>query len=202
MHSIAPTTIVDDVADNAEEQVDASNNATEQETLDASESIPSTAPETAEGRPSKKLPAADDVHLPFARVQRIIKADKKIGIVAKDATQLIAFATEEFIKRITQTARRKATGSTIMYHDLTSAAREDEFRFLEEIFEWLPLVLEQERELQRQKMQKKPKPKKKTGDEPPEPNEDSVPAPPVIHNSDGTMTYAEDGPGDSEEEMT
>lgn len=71
-----------------------------------------------------------------------------------------------------------------------------------EIFEWLPLVLEQERELQRQKMQKKPKPKKKTGDEPPEPNEDSVPAPPVIHNSDGTMTYAEDGPGDSEEEMT
>ncbi|KAK0187887.1 hypothetical protein F5146DRAFT_732628 [Armillaria mellea] len=36
---------------------------------------------------------------PVSRVQKIIKADKDIPIIAKEATFLISLATEEFIKR-------------------------------------------------------------------------------------------------------
>lgn len=80
-------TVLEDVAD--KEQVEAQNDADEQESPDAPETAPTTtandaneqespdAPETApatEGSPPKK--SVEDAHLPFARVQRIIKADK------------------------------------------------------------------------------------------------------------------------------
>ena len=79
--------------------------------------------------------------LPFARVQKIIKADKvrkkereisrpirpladgeqDIPIVAKEAVFLISLATEEFIKRLTDASRRVASGEkrvTVQQRDI------------------------------------------------------------------------------------
>ncbi|KAF8650136.1 hypothetical protein AX16_005372 [Volvariella volvacea WC 439] len=96
--------------------------------------------------------------LPFSRVQKIIKADKDIPIVAKDATFLISLATEEFIKRLAGHAQRVAereNRATVQHKDIgarttfwhlacllnevlpaTVVRREDEFLFLEEIIPW------------------------------------------------------------------
>ncbi|KAK7464702.1 hypothetical protein VKT23_005909 [Stygiomarasmius scandens] len=75
--------------------------------------------------------------LPFTRVQKIVKADKDIPIMARDATFLISLATEEFIKRLTQAGQRlaeKEKRSTVQNKDLVSIVRKvDEFLFLEEI---------------------------------------------------------------------
>ncbi|KAH0832203.1 hypothetical protein J3R83DRAFT_13123 [Lanmaoa asiatica] len=46
--------------------------------------------------------------LPFSRVQKIMKADKDLPMVARDATILISLATEEFIKRLSQACQRLA----------------------------------------------------------------------------------------------
>jgi len=79
--------------------------------------------------------------LPFSRVQKIIKADKDIPIVAKDATFLISLATEEFIKRLSETAKKVAERekrSTVQHKDIATVVRRtDEFLFLEEIIPWL-----------------------------------------------------------------
>ncbi|KAJ7175423.1 histone-fold-containing protein [Mycena filopes] len=78
--------------------------------------------------------------LPISKVQHIIKADKDIAIVAKEATFLISCATEEFIKRIGEAAmalaeREKRT--TLQYKDIATVVRKaDEFLFLEEIIPW------------------------------------------------------------------
>ena len=76
--------------------------------------------------------------LPFARVQKIIKADKvssgsdnlhtlsrkyykEIPVVAKEATFLISFATEEFIKRLCQAAHyvaQKEKRSIVQHRDI------------------------------------------------------------------------------------
>ncbi|THV04466.1 hypothetical protein K435DRAFT_649350 [Dendrothele bispora CBS 962.96] len=75
--------------------------------------------------------------LPFTRVQKIVKADKDIPIMARDATFLISLATEEFIKRLTQAGQRvaeKEKRTTVQNKDLVSTVRKvDEFLFLEEI---------------------------------------------------------------------
>ncbi|KAF8134021.1 hypothetical protein EV363DRAFT_1258695 [Boletus edulis] len=92
--------------------------------------------------------------LPFSRVQRIIKADKELPMVAKDATLLISLATEEFIKRLSQACQRLAEGdkrATVQQKDVGKVAlsyvvccssqsllanivrRVDEFLFLEEM---------------------------------------------------------------------
>ncbi|KAG7088615.1 hypothetical protein E1B28_012589 [Marasmius oreades] len=79
---------------------------------------------------------------PFSRVQRIIKADKDIPIMAKDATVLISLATEEFVKRLCQEAHRIAEREKrTMVHakDIATIARKaDEFLFLEEILSHRP----------------------------------------------------------------
>ncbi|KAJ7855984.1 hypothetical protein B0H14DRAFT_2352946 [Mycena olivaceomarginata] len=78
--------------------------------------------------------------LPISKVQHIIKADKDIAIVAKEATFLICCATEEFIKRFGEAAmalaeREKRT--TMQYKDMATVVRKaDEFLFLEEIIPW------------------------------------------------------------------
>ncbi|KAJ6584700.1 hypothetical protein B0H19DRAFT_1106145 [Mycena capillaripes] len=78
--------------------------------------------------------------LPVSKVQHIIKADKDIAIVAKEATFLICCATEEFIKRFGEAAmalaeREKRT--TLQYKDMATVVRKaDEFLFLEEIIPW------------------------------------------------------------------
>ncbi|KAF8908995.1 histone-fold-containing protein [Gymnopilus junonius] len=78
--------------------------------------------------------------LPFARVQKIIKADKDIPIVAREATFLIAVATEEFIKRLTEAGQQVAhreKRATVQHRDIATVVRRaDEFLFLEDIMPW------------------------------------------------------------------
>ncbi|KAG6831653.1 hypothetical protein H0H87_004603 [Tephrocybe sp. NHM501043] len=89
--------------------------------------------------------------LPFSRVQKIIKADKEIPIIAKDATFLISLATEEFIKRLVEASKMVAERekrATVQHKDIgvslthlirepyscspaTVVRRADEFLFLE-----------------------------------------------------------------------
>ncbi|KAG6887254.1 hypothetical protein C0992_013154 [Termitomyces sp. T32_za158] len=79
--------------------------------------------------------------LPFSRVQKIIKADKEIPIVAKDATFLISLATEEFIRRLTEAGKMVAERerrATVQHKDIATVVRRvDEFLFLEEIIPWV-----------------------------------------------------------------
>ncbi|KAJ7729697.1 hypothetical protein DFH07DRAFT_756727 [Mycena maculata] len=78
--------------------------------------------------------------LPISKVQHIIKADKDIAIVAKEATFLICCATEEFIKRFGEAAMALAERdkrTTLQYKDIATVVRKaDEFLFLEEIIPW------------------------------------------------------------------
>ncbi|KAG2059695.1 hypothetical protein BDR06DRAFT_949075 [Suillus hirtellus] len=75
--------------------------------------------------------------LPFSRVQKIIKADKELPIVARDATFLISLATEEFIRRLSEACQKLAERerrTTVQQKDVASVVRRaDEFMFLEEI---------------------------------------------------------------------
>ncbi|KAJ3790230.1 hypothetical protein GGU10DRAFT_341428 [Lentinula aff. detonsa] len=75
--------------------------------------------------------------LPFSRVQKIIKADREIPIIARDATFLISLATEEFIKRLCQAghkAAEKERRTTVQHKDIVAVIRRaDEFMFLDEI---------------------------------------------------------------------
>ncbi|PFH53877.1 hypothetical protein AMATHDRAFT_136556 [Amanita thiersii Skay4041] len=90
-------------------------------------------PTTLACEPGKSL-------LPFSRVHKIIKADKDIPVVAKDATFLISLATEEFIRRLAQASQRVASRdnrATVQYKDLATVVRKvDEFLFLEELIPW------------------------------------------------------------------
>ncbi|KAK0464327.1 histone-fold-containing protein [Desarmillaria tabescens] len=78
--------------------------------------------------------------LPVSRVQKIIKADKDIPIIAKEATFLISLATEEFIKRLSEAAHKSAernSRQTMQHKDLATIVRKaDEFLFLEDIIPW------------------------------------------------------------------
>jgi len=73
-------------------------------------------------------------------VQKIIKADKEIPIIAKDATFLISIATEEMIKRLCEAGQQvahKEKRSTVQHKDIATVVRKaDEFLFLEEIMAW------------------------------------------------------------------
>ncbi|KAL5519987.1 hypothetical protein ACEPAG_1647 [Sanghuangporus baumii] len=73
--------------------------------------------------------------LPISRVQRIIKADKDLPVVAKEAVFAISIAAEEFIKRVTAASQRQAereNRTTVQKKDLATVAfRADEFFFLE-----------------------------------------------------------------------
>ncbi|KAJ4482461.1 hypothetical protein J3R30DRAFT_2177400 [Lentinula aciculospora] len=73
--------------------------------------------------------------LPFSRVQKIIKADKDIPMIARDATFLISLAAEEFIKRLCQAGQKaaeKERRATVQHKDLATVVRRaDEFMFLD-----------------------------------------------------------------------
>ncbi|KAJ3896937.1 hypothetical protein GG344DRAFT_71882 [Lentinula edodes] len=99
-----------------------------------------------EGAPKKKRERKETAHLvrdsgksllPFSRVQKIIKADKDIPIIARDATFLISLAAEEFIKRLCQAGQKaaeKERRTTVQHKDLATVVRRaDEFMFLDEI---------------------------------------------------------------------
>ncbi|KAF7975349.1 hypothetical protein HWV62_9803 [Athelia sp. TMB] len=81
------------------------------------------APAAVEREPGKSF-------FPVSRVQKIIKADKDLPMIAKEATFLISIAAEEFLKRFTQAAHRVAEREKRM----TVQARDvDEFTFLNDI---------------------------------------------------------------------
>ncbi|KAM6494131.1 Histone-like transcription factor (CBF/NF-Y) and archaeal histone domain containing protein [Amanita muscaria] len=64
--------------------------------------------------------------LPFSRVQKIIKADKDIPMVARDAVFLISLATEEFIKRFCEAAQKVAERekrATVQHRDIGSSSQ-------------------------------------------------------------------------------
>ncbi|ETW81834.1 hypothetical protein HETIRDRAFT_317563 [Heterobasidion irregulare TC 32-1] len=75
--------------------------------------------------------------LPLARVQRIMKADKELPIVAKEAAFLISMAAEEFIKRLAEASQktsldRDRKSKVIQQRDIASVVRRvDEYLFLE-----------------------------------------------------------------------
>ncbi|KAJ3485435.1 hypothetical protein NLI96_g4958 [Meripilus lineatus] len=75
--------------------------------------------------------------LPFSRVQKILKADKELPIVAREATYLISLATEEFIKHIAEECGIVAAREnrvTVQYKDIASVVRRvEKFMFLDEI---------------------------------------------------------------------
>jgi len=87
----------------------------------------------AERQPGKTL-------FPISKVQKIIKADKDIPIIAKEATYLISVATEEFLKRISEAAMaiaERERRTTVQHKDIATVVRKaDEFLFLEEILPW------------------------------------------------------------------
>ncbi|EIM24307.1 histone-fold-containing protein [Wallemia mellicola CBS 633.66] len=76
-------------------------------------------------------------HMPIARVQKIIKADKEMENCGREATFLIAVATEYFIKYLTDAGYIEARldkRNTIQYKDLAHAVdKSEELEFLKEI---------------------------------------------------------------------
>ncbi|KAL4251506.1 hypothetical protein ABKN59_005053 [Abortiporus biennis] len=80
--------------------------------------------------------------LPFSRVQRILKADKELPIVAREATYLISLATEEFIKRIAEESSlvaQRESRVTVQYKDIANVVRRvDKYMFLDEIVPFQP----------------------------------------------------------------
>ncbi|KAI0720556.1 histone-fold-containing protein, partial [Cerioporus squamosus] len=92
------------------------------------------APETLTREAGKSL-------LPHARVQKIMKADKDLIMVQREAAFLISRATEEFVQRIAEAAQRVAERegrSTVQAKDLVASVRRaDEFAFLEELLPYL-----------------------------------------------------------------
>ncbi|PVF94656.1 hypothetical protein CPB86DRAFT_800331 [Serendipita vermifera] len=76
---------------------------------------------------------------PIARVQKILKADKELNGVAKEAVFLIAIATERFIARVSEAARSQASRekrATVQKKDILAVTRrDDEYFFLAGILE-------------------------------------------------------------------
>ncbi|KZT11973.1 uncharacterized protein LAESUDRAFT_754502 [Laetiporus sulphureus 93-53] len=78
-------------------------------------------------------------HLPFSRVQKILKADKELPLVQREAVWLISVATEEFIKRMAEAVERMAARerrTTAQQRDVALLVqRADEYAFLEGLIE-------------------------------------------------------------------
>ncbi|KAG8740515.1 hypothetical protein FRC12_015979 [Ceratobasidium sp. 428] len=98
-------------------------------------------PPPAEGekapKPKPAAPELGESSLPMARVQRIMKADKDLPNVTKEAVHTISVATEEFIKRLSMAAHYQASRerrTMIQYKDIALAVkRNPEMHFLEEM---------------------------------------------------------------------
>ncbi|KAI0632204.1 hypothetical protein C8Q77DRAFT_1124445 [Trametes polyzona] len=91
------------------------------------------APDTLVREPGKSV-------LPYSRVQKVLKADKELVMVQREATFLISRATEEFIARLAEAAQRLAERemrTTVQEKDIVATVRRaEEFAFLEELFPW------------------------------------------------------------------
>ncbi|KAF9485872.1 hypothetical protein BDN70DRAFT_870785 [Pholiota conissans] len=126
------------------------------ESVEASENPHTTEPVAPDvevtAQPKKRRKEKDETErepgstlFPLSRVQKIIKADWAMPIVAKEATFLISIATEEFIKRLVEAcyvASQKEKRATIQHKDLVAVTRKaDEFLFLEGKLPSLPMFL-------------------------------------------------------------
>ncbi|KAI0732457.1 hypothetical protein BC629DRAFT_1302168 [Irpex lacteus] len=113
--------------------------------LDSHNGQPSSSTTTA---PTKKRKPRDPqsnapVHtsgksvFPVSRVQKILKADKELPQVSREAVLLISLATEEFVKRLAEASHRLAVREsrlTVQRKDVASICRRaEEFFFLEEL---------------------------------------------------------------------
>ncbi|KAG1823412.1 uncharacterized protein BJ212DRAFT_1261703 [Suillus subaureus] len=133
--------------------------------------------------------------LPFSRVQKIIKADKELPIVARDATFLVSLATEEFIKRLSEACQKLAERekrTTVQQKDVASVVRRaEEFMFLEEIIAFQRTEPPQKRKpkaLQNAESQSEPTMLDKFVTRGEESQElDNTPPPDVVMDEDGTM---------------
>ncbi|KAI0685069.1 hypothetical protein BC835DRAFT_1386080 [Cytidiella melzeri] len=87
-------------------------------------------PQTLVHVPGKSL-------FPVSRIQKILKADKELPMVTREAVLLVSLATEEFVKRLAEASHRLAlreNRSTVQRKDVASVCRRaDEYFFLEEI---------------------------------------------------------------------
>ncbi|KLO05925.1 hypothetical protein SCHPADRAFT_838704 [Schizopora paradoxa] len=72
---------------------------------------------------------------PITRVQKILKADKELPIIAREAVFAISVATEEFIKQICSASQKQAERekrTTVQKKDIvTVSKRAEEYWFLE-----------------------------------------------------------------------
>ncbi|KAG9103418.1 hypothetical protein FRC06_010953 [Ceratobasidium sp. 370] len=88
-------------------------------------------------KPKAAPPELGESSLPMARVQRIMKADKDLPNVTKEAVHTISVATEEFIKRLSAAAYHQASRerrTMVQYKDVALAVkRNPEMHFLEEM---------------------------------------------------------------------
>ncbi|KAI0647973.1 hypothetical protein C8Q79DRAFT_952830 [Trametes meyenii] len=102
----------------------------------AAKSKKAKAPDTLVREPGKSV-------LPYSRVQKILKADKDLVMVQREATFLISRATEEFIGRFAEAVQRLAERerrTTVQAKDVVATVRRaEEFAFLEELFPWSEL---------------------------------------------------------------
>ncbi|KAL0578958.1 hypothetical protein V5O48_003050 [Marasmius crinis-equi] len=138
-----PETIPDIEPSQAEAEPEPDVDAAEEEGHDESNTTAATGTKAKKPKQPVQLSREPGKSLlPFSRVQKIIKADKDIPIIARDATFLISLATEEFIKRLCQEGQRIAERekrSTVQSKDLATIVRKaDEFMFLEEILSARP----------------------------------------------------------------
>ncbi|KAL0960821.1 hypothetical protein HGRIS_005840 [Hohenbuehelia grisea] len=105
-------------------------NATNEEEIEA---VDSSEKQKLDRTPGKSL-------LPFARVQKILKADEDLPPVSKEVTHMISVACEEFLRLISKAAHELTVEderTTLLHRDLASIVRrEDKFLFLKEIIPW------------------------------------------------------------------
>jgi len=156
-----------------------------------------------ESSPWNAARAPGKTHFPISRVQKILKADRELFRVEKEATFLLAVAAEEFAKRFGEAAEHTIKGkgrTTIQLRDVSSLTRRaSEYIFLDELYRWI------EMEAQTQRVAK-PLPQKKTKKTPTakgpldnfvakeaatggdDEEEDADSAPNIVMNEDGTMS--------------
>ncbi|KAH8094621.1 histone-fold-containing protein [Cristinia sonorae] len=113
-----------------------------EESVEDSAVPPTSAPKTKKGAAAPAAREPGKSSFPVSRVQKIMKADKELPMVAREATFLISVATEEFIKRLAEESSIVAAREnrvTIQYRDLATIVRRvEKFMFLDEIIPFQP----------------------------------------------------------------
>ncbi|CAE6460302.1 unnamed protein product [Rhizoctonia solani] len=98
---------------------------------------PDVTPNEKQPKPKPAAPELGETILPMARVQKIMRADKELPNVTKEAVHTISVATEEFIRRLSSAAFAQANRdrrTMIQYKDVALAVkRTPEMHFLEEM---------------------------------------------------------------------